>query len=101
MEDDNNGTIGILKDGEALAIEFKNGVKIIKSMTLREYTAHFTQSGKDGFCQGEPNVPFEVCYNREIDEFCDSFVSCIALATNPSISIFIALACSCNSCACK
>ncbi len=40
---------------------------------------------------------FGTCYRAESDEFCDSFVSCVALATQPSVAILIAIACSCNA----
>ncbi|MEJ7737017.1 MAG: hypothetical protein WKF97_06285 [Chitinophagaceae bacterium] len=92
MQDDRNGTIGILKNDEALQINFINGKRTIKSLTENEYKVHFA-----GFCQREAGQSFGDCFRHESDEFCDSFVSCVALATQPQVSILIGIACSCNA----
>ncbi len=98
MEDDKNGTIGILKNGQAITIEFKNAQKIIKAMTEREFKATFAEiDSAPRFCQRQPGQSYGDCFRQESEEFCDSFVSCVALATQPQVSMVIALACSCNA----
>lgn len=98
MLDDNNGTIAILKNGEALAIEFKNGEKKIQSLSKNEYNAHFMKNTfLASFCQRQEGQSFSDCFKHEVDEFCDSFISCIAVATQPQVSILIGIACSCNA----
>ncbi len=94
MTDLNNGQIGILKNDEALVIKIKNGVRTISEIKEAAYSLHFYQAK---FCQRLKNQTFKQCYNKEVDEFCDSFVSCVALATNPTVSMLIAVACSCNA----
>ncbi len=94
MKDQNNGSIGIMKDEETLRINFKNGVSTIDEMDQTDYRIQFT---KMGFCQRESTQTFKQCYLKEVDEFCDSFISCVALATNPTVSVLIAAACSCDA----
>jgi hypothetical protein len=99
MKDDRNGTIGIMKNGEAIAIEFKDGVKNIRDLGANEFENRFAKEyhGGSGFCQREKGESYGACYRAESDEFCDSFISCVALATQPSVAIIIGLACSCNA----
>ncbi len=98
MKNDKNGTIGILKNGQPITIEFKNGQKIIKAMSERAFKATFAQiDSAPGFCQRQPGQSYGDCFRQESEEFCDSFVSCLALATQPQVSIVIAIACSCNA----
>jgi hypothetical protein len=99
MIDDKNGMIGILKNGEAIAIAFKDGVKTIRDIKGNEFENRFAKEyhGGSGFCQREKDESYGACYRAESDEFCDSFISCVALATQPSVAIVIGLACSCNA----
>lgn len=99
MQDEKNGTIGVAKNGEAIAIEIKNGVQSIKDINSNEFTSRFAKAyhGGIGFCQREAGETFSECFAAESNEFCDSFVSCVALATQPSVAIIIGLACSCNA----
>jgi hypothetical protein len=99
MKDDRNGTIGIMKNGEGIAIEFKDGVKNIRDLSGNEFENRFANEyhGGSGFCQREKGESYGACYRAESDEFCDSFISCVALATQPSVAIIIGLACSCNA----
>jgi hypothetical protein len=99
MKDDKNGTIGIMKNGEAIVIEFKDGVKAIRDIKGDEFENKFAKEyhGGSGFCQREKGESYGACYRAESDEFCDSFISCVALATQPSVAIIIGLACSCNA----
>jgi hypothetical protein len=99
MTDDKNGTIGILKNDEAIAIEFKDGNKSIRDIKGNEFENRFAKQyhGGSGFCQREKGESYGACYRAESDEFCDSFISCVALATQPSVAIVIGLACSCNA----
>ena len=97
INDDKNGTIAILKNNEAVKIEFKDGVRTITDMSKPEYKYYFSgYHGGRGFCQRQSGETFGQCFKAETDEFCDSFISCVALASNPSVSIVIGIACSCN-----
>jgi hypothetical protein len=99
MKDDKNGTIGIIKNGEAIVIEFKDGSKDIRDIKGSEFETKFAKEyhGGPGFCQRQKGESFGACYSAESDEFCDSFISCVALATQPTVAIVIGLACSCNA----
>jgi hypothetical protein len=98
MNDARNGTIGILKNGEALAIDFKNGQRIIRSISENEFRVEFSNNlSLGGFCQRKKGQSFGECYKNEADEFCDSFISCLAINTQPQVHIVIALACSCDA----
>lgn len=92
--DEYTATMEIQKGHEVATIRIKDGQKQITSRTTD--LGH----GGTGFCQRETGEAFSSCFKAETDEFCDSFISCVALATQPSVSIVIALACSC-SCNCK
>ena len=94
MKDRSNGQIGILKNDEAIVINFQDGVRTIRELPHEELQLHFA---REGFCQRQKNQTFKQCYNKEVDEFCDSFVSCVALATNPTVSVLIAVSCTCNA----
>jgi hypothetical protein len=91
--------IGLLKEGEAIRIEGRE----VRDITTGEFQAQFTQMTdeqirqKVGFCQRQKNQTFGQCYKHESDEFCDSFISCLAINTQPTIHIVIAVACSCYS----
>ena len=56
--------------------------------------------GGTGFCQRQPGERFSSCYKAEKDEFCDSFVSCLAVDLLPPVMLLIAAACSCNATPC-
>lgn len=89
--DEKNATVKICKGREAVTVSIKDGQKRISSRTAAP------DHGGSGFCQREPGESFATCFKAETDEFCDSFISCIALATQPTVSIVIAIACSCNA----
>ncbi len=99
MRDEKNGSIGLMKDGEAIAIEFDDGNKVIKDITNGQFQNKYATEfhGGNGFCQREAGESFGTCYRAESDEFCDSFISCVALATQASVAILLAIACSCNA----
>jgi ribosomal protein L21E len=99
MKNEKNGSIGLMKNGEAIVIEFKNGNKVIRDITRGQFQSRYATEyhGGTGFCQRENGESFGTCYRAESDQFCDSFVSCVALATQPSVAILIAIACSCNA----
>lgn len=91
ITDEKNATVEIQKGGEVAIINIRDGQKQITSRTADLY------HGGTGFCQREEGESFSACFKAETDEFCDSFISCIALATQPSVSIVIALACCCKA----
>ncbi len=99
MRDEKNGSIGLMKDGEAIVIEFDDGNKVIKDITNDQFQNKYATEfhGGNGFCQREAAESFGTCYRAESDEFCDSFISCVALATQASVAILLAIACSCNA----
>ena len=91
ITDVNTGYVDLMKDGQTVRMDFRNGTRSINARTTLE------EHGGKGFCQHEKNENFSDCFKAECDEFCDSFISCIALATQPSVSILIAIACSCDA----
>ena len=99
MQDDSNGKIAIRKNGnDALLIEIRKGAMTFRDLNKNEFQAHFMENSKTmGFCQRESGQTFSECFKHEADEFCDSFISCIAIATNPQVSVVIGIACSCNA----
>jgi hypothetical protein len=92
--DEKTATVEVQKGHDIATIHIQDGKKKITSRTADLY------HGGTGFCQRETGEAFSTCFKAETDEFCTSFISCLALATQPSVSIVIALACSC-SCNCK
>jgi hypothetical protein len=92
--DEKTATVEVQKGYDIVTIHIQDGKKKITSRTADLY------HGGTGFCQRESGEAFSTCFKAETNEFCDSFISCLALATQPSVSIVIALACSC-SCNCK
>jgi hypothetical protein len=91
ITDEKNATVEIQKGNEVAIINIQDGQKRISGRT-----AMLDHGGK-GFCQREAGESFSTCFKAETDEFCDSFISCVALATQPTVSIVIAIACSCNA----
>lgn len=53
-----------------------------------------TTSSRVALCQREPGEGTKQCYLREVDEFCDGFIGCVAL-TQASVHILIAALCTC------
>lgn len=100
MRDDLNGEMAVYKSGEAVLISVKNGIGIISNLDSKQWGYFFTKKQHGGetgeFCQREPGETFSQCYNAEKDEFCDSFISCLAADTQPIVIITIAAACSCT-----
>ena len=92
--DENNAIVEVRKGHEIATVLIQDGEKSITSRTADLY------HGGTGFCQRETGEAFSTYFKAETDEFCHSFISCVALATQPTVSIVIALACSC-SCNCK
>ena len=99
MKNKKNGRIGLMKDGEAIVIEVTDGKNQIHDTGGNEFQARFAGKyhGGNGFCQRRKGESFAACFRAESDEFCDSFISCVALATQPTVVIVIGLACSCNA----
>jgi hypothetical protein len=99
MQNDMNGRMAVLKEGEAVLITVKDGVTEITGLDPKEWTYYFTTQfhGGSGFCQRMAGESFSTCYKAEADEFCDSFISCIAVSTQPIVAIAIAAACSCKA----
>lgn len=85
-----SGYIDLTKGTEKVRMSFANGTRVISSSSSSFH-------GGVGFCQREKGESFGKCYEIEANEFCDSFVSCIALATQPYVSILIGIACSCTA----
>ncbi len=99
MQDGTNGRMAVLKEGEAVLITVKDGVTEINDLDRKQWNYYFTTQyhGGPGFCQRIPGETFSTCYKAEADEFCDSFISCIAVDTQPIVAIVIAVACSCKA----
>lgn len=107
MHTPKNGRIILTNNNEAIEIKFDNGIHTINNLNINTAIANIIQAsdchgnhGGIGFCQREPGESFNTCYSAELNEFCNSFISCIALSTNPQVSILIALACTCSATQC-
>lgn len=92
FRDSRNGTLSLAIDQAEIVINVSNGVGVIEGAEPNSVASRAAV----GFCQREINESFKTCYQAEKDEFCDGFWSCLALDTNPQVSILIALACSCK-----
>jgi hypothetical protein len=104
MINSNNVRIILTNNDEAIEISYSNGVRTTNGIDFAEATFNLIQvsdchgnHGGIGFCPREPGESFSACYNAETAEFCESFISCIALHTNPTVAILIASACSCSA----
>ncbi|WP_018612095.1 hypothetical protein [Segetibacter koreensis] len=97
--DGRNGRMAVLKNGEAVLITVSNGVAVIDDLDRKQWKYYFTAQyhGGHGFCQRMAGESFSNCYKAEADEFCDSFISCIAVDTQPLVVIVIAIACTCKA----
>lgn len=95
IQDDKNGSIDLTKNGETVRITFVDGNRTIADYANARTATDF--HGGSGFCQREKGETFGKCFQAESEEFCDSFVSCIALTTQPAVSIIIGIACSCDA----
>jgi hypothetical protein len=107
LEDKENGKIIITNNNDAILINVANGIQsysTIESQSV-EFKAFQMKDcmgnhGGTGFCQRQPGERFSTCYKAEKDEFCDSFVSCLAVDLLPPVMILIAAACSCIATPC-
>lgn len=99
MQDARNGSMAVMKEGEAVLISVKDGVTEINDLDRKQWSYYFTTQyhGGPGFCQRMAGESFSTCYKAESDEFCDSFISCLAVDTQPIVVIAIAVACSCKA----
>ena len=52
MKDEKNGSIGLMKNGEAIVIEFKDGNKVIRDITSAQFQSRYATEfhGGTGFC---------------------------------------------------
>jgi|GEM_PF-7113224 len=66
--------------------EFSNNIDKF-NLQKRPCDEHPEGSGENG------EETFKECYEREKDEFCDGFWSCLAIDTNPAILVLIAIHC--------
>lgn len=85
-----SGYIDLTRGQEKARMSFVNGTRVISAVSTNYH-------GGEGFCQREKGESFGKCFETEADEFCDSFASCIALGTQPFVSILIGIACSCEA----
>lgn len=88
--------IDLDKDGKSY-FEIYNKTNNTGFSTVFENNRMFTgkKSACSTLCQQEGNEGFQHCFSREVAEFCSDFISTVAYATNPSISVLIAALCSC------
>jgi hypothetical protein len=107
INDNKNGEIVILKEKEALKITVKGGVETLTSLSNHNEQNHFLpvvdcsgDHGGTGFCQREANESFSTCYSKEKEEFCTGFFSCLAVDTQASVLLLIALSCECSATQC-
>jgi hypothetical protein len=99
MKDQANGEIAVLKGNEAVIISVVSGKTTITGLDKEQWANRFARAAHGGgpgeFCQREPGESFSTCFKAEADEFCDSFISCIAVNTQPQVILLIAASCSC------
>lgn len=99
MRDPANGEIAVLKGNEAILISVVSGKTTITGLGKEQWTSRFAMADHGGgvgdFCQREPGEGFSTCFKAEVDEFCDSFISCVAVNTQPHVVLLIAASCSC------
>lgn len=107
LEDKENGQIIITNNNDAVLINVVNGVQSYS--TINSHSLEFKalqindclgNHGGTGFCQRQAGERFSTCYKAEKDEFCDSWISCLAVDTLPPVMLLIAAACSCNATPC-
>jgi hypothetical protein len=108
VKDDKNGEIVILKEKESLKITVKDGIETLSSLSHQDEQNHFLpvvdcsgHHGGTGFCQREANESFSTCYSKEKEEFCTGFFSCLAVDTQASVLLLIALSCECSATQCQ
>lgn len=94
MDESGNGFFEIL-DNQNTIIDYyiiENGKPV--SVETSAFKS-ITQLKKTSFCQREGQEGTSGCYKREADEFCDGFIGCAVLATNPQVHLLILAVCSC------
>lgn len=95
MDDSGNGYFELL-DQEGNIIEDFTLDQGIPTSYKPDATSSQTQlKGTQGFCQQQGGEGAGRCYKREADEFCDGFLGCLVLATNPGVHALIAVMCAC------
>lgn len=107
IKDKKNGEVVILKEKEFLKITVIDGIETYNSLSNKDEQNHFLpvvdctgDHGGTGFCQREANESFSTCYNKEKAEFCTGFFSCLAVDTQASVLLLIALSCECTATQC-
>ena len=90
---DNAGNGNIVFDGSSIVIV--DGIP--QQNLIIPFAAAAPGGGGGGGigCQQEGNEGHTGCYLRESDEFCDGFLGCVALATQPAIHLLIYALCGC------
>lgn len=91
LDDNGNGYLYLLNsEGKQIeSFELLNGIPQDIECIKNTKTAK-----KSIFCQREGNEGTSQCYKREVDEFCDGFIGCLAL-TNPQVHALILGLCTC------
>jgi hypothetical protein len=108
LKDKQNGQIIITNNDNATLIKLVNGKQIFSTI-IRDSIKFKTQlitdcegnHGGTGFCQRQSGEKFGDCYRAEKDEFCDSFIACLAAETQPQVMLMIAASCGCSAKACE
>jgi len=97
IDNNGNGTVFLSSTGnniEFKKIEFLNGRILNPSIAMKPEINNSVKSFH--FCQAESGESFQDCFEREVHEFCDDWVSTVAFYTNPQIPVLIATMCTCE-----
>ncbi len=89
LDSNGNGSLKVknITDNEEFSQNLVNGKPT-------ELANNVIATSSISFCQREESEGTKQCYLREVDEFCDGFIGCVAL-TQASVHILIASLCSC------
>jgi len=97
FDKDGNGTIFLSSKNNTndfTKINFLNGRIDNPSIVMKPKSNNSLKSFH--FCQAESGESFQGCFEREVHEFCDDWVSTVAFYTNPQIAVLIATMCTCE-----
>lgn len=97
VNDKGTGQIRIrsLDDKPILSANIQEGIFEIVKGDADPRTAP-NQDPDTSLCQAQGNESVSGCYHREVDEFCDGFFGCAAIATSPGVHLLILGMCSCK-----
>jgi len=80
--------------GIVVEIDKLEGISKIITQNVNSSLLGYNNKIQDSPCNKHPEgESFKECFKREQDDFCDGFWSCLAVETQPIISVLIAIHC--------